>query len=94
MRKPELAAAIAEKTDLSKEKAAEVINVVTDRIAQALAEGDSVSLIGFGTFASGKRAARMGRNPKTGEPLKIAAAKTVKFSAGKAFKDSVNKRKK
>jgi DNA-binding protein HU-beta len=53
-----------------------------------------VQLIGFGTFASGKRAARMGRNPKTGEPLKIAAAKTVKFSAGKAFKDSVNKRKK
>jgi DNA-binding protein HU-beta len=51
-------------------------------------------LIGFGTFGSGKRAARMGRNPKTGEAIKIAAAKTVKFSAGKAFKDAVNKRKK
>jgi len=51
-------------------------------------------LIGFGTFGSGKRAARTGRNPKTGEAIKIAAAKTVKFTAGKAFKDAVNKRKK
>jgi DNA-binding protein HU-beta len=53
-----------------------------------------VQLIGFGTFSSVKRATRMGRNPKTVEPRKIAAAKTVKFSAGKAFQDSVNKRKK
>ena len=57
-------------------------------------KGDKVVLVGFGTFSQGKRSARTGRNPKTGEPLKIAAAKTVKFSAGKAFKDSVNKRKK
>jgi len=70
------------------------LNSAIENIIKAVTKGDSVQLIGFGTFASGKRAARMGRNPKTGEPLKIAAAKTVKFSAGKAFKDSVNKRKK
>jgi DNA-binding protein HU-beta len=51
-------------------------------------------LIGFGSFSSGKRAARVGRNPRTGEAIKIAAAKTVKFTAGKAFKDAVNKKKK
>jgi DNA-binding protein HU-beta len=50
-------------------------------------------LVGFGTFSQGKRSARVGRNPKTGEAIKIAASKTAKFSAGKAFKDSVNKRK-
>ena len=72
----------------------EKTTVAIDTIIKAVTKGDSVQLIGFGTFSSGKRAARMGRNPKTGEPLKIAAAKTVKFSAGKAFKDSVNKRKK
>jgi DNA-binding protein HU-alpha len=89
MRKPELAAAIAEKTDLSKEKATEIITVVTDRIAQALAEGDNVSLIGFGTFEVRQRAERQGKNPQTGEPITIAAAKVPAFKPGKALKDSV-----
>ena len=59
-------------------------------LTQAVAEGDGVQLVGFGTFSTGQRAARTGRNPRTGETLQIAAAKTVKFTAGKAFKDSVN----
>ncbi|MFY7967218.1 MAG: HU family DNA-binding protein, partial [Polynucleobacter sp.] len=55
-------------------------------------KGNTVQLIGFGSFSLGSRAARMGRNPKTGEAIKIAASKTIKFSAGKSFKDTVNKR--
>ena len=93
MNKAELIAAIAEESELSKAKAELAFNSVMDTIKKAVTKGDSVQLIGFGTFSSGKRAARMGRNPKTGEAIKIAAAKTVKFSAGKAFKDTVNKRK-
>jgi DNA-binding protein HU-alpha len=89
MRKPELAAAIAEKTDLSKEKAAEIITIITDRIAQALSEGDSVSLIGFGTFEVRARAERQGKNPQTGEAITIAAAKVPAFKAGKGLKDAV-----
>ena len=93
MNKAELIAAIAEESELSKAKAELAFNSVMDTIKKAVTKGDNVQLIGFGTFSSGKRAARMGRNPKTGEAIKIAAAKTVKFSAGKAFKDAVNKRK-
>ena len=89
MRKPELAAAIAEKTDLSKEKAAEIITIITDRIAQALSEGDSVSLIGFGTFEVRARAERQGKNPQTGEAITIAAAKVPAFKPGKGLKDAV-----
>ena len=89
MRKPELAAAIAEKTDLSKEKAAEIITIITDRIAQALSEGDSVSLIGFGTFEVRERAERQGKNPQTGEAITIAAAQVPAFKPGKGLKDSV-----
>ena len=94
MNKAELISAIAEESELSKAKAEFALNSVMDNIKKAVTKGDSVQLIGFGTFGSGNRAARMGRNPKTGEAIKIAAAKTVKFSAGKAFKDAVNKRKK
>ena len=93
MNKAELIAAIAEESELSKAKAELAFNSVMDTIKKAVTKGDNVQLIGFGTFSSGKRAARMGRNPKTGEAIKIAAAKTVKFTAGKAFKDAVNKRK-
>ncbi|MCY0965729.1 HU family DNA-binding protein [Parathalassolituus penaei] len=89
MRKPELAAAIAEKTDLSKDKAAEIITIITDRIAQALSEGDSVSLIGFGTFEVRERAERQGKNPQTGEAITIAAAKVPAFKPGKGLKDAV-----
>jgi DNA-binding protein HU-beta len=94
LNKAELISAIAEESELSKVKAEFALNSVMDNIKKAVTKGDSVQLIGFGTFGSGKRAARMGRNPKTGEAIKIAAAKTVKFTAGKAFKDAVNKRKK
>jgi DNA-binding protein HU-beta len=93
LNKAELIAAIAEESELSKAKAELAFNSVMDTIKKTVTKGDNVQLIGFGTFSSGKRAARMGRNPKTGEAIKIAAAKTVKFTAGKAFKDTVNKRK-
>lgn len=93
MNKAELIAVIAEESELSKAKAELAFNAVMDIIKKTVTKGDNVQLIGFGTFSSGKRAARMGRNPKTGEAIKIAAAKTVKFTAGKAFKDTVNKRK-
>lgn len=89
MRKPELAAAIAEKADLSKEKAAEVITVITDQIAKALSEGDSVSLIGFGTFEVRARAERQGKNPQTGAPITIAAGKVPAFKPGKGLKEAV-----
>jgi DNA-binding protein HU-beta len=94
LNKAELIAAIADDAEISKAKAEFALNSAVAQIIKAVTKGDSVQLIGFGTFSSGKRAARDGRNPATGEPLRIAAAKTVKFSAGKAFKDSVNKRKK
>ena len=86
LNKAELIAAIADDAEISKAKAEFALNSAIETIIKTVTKGDTVQLIGFGTFASGKRAARMGRNPKTGEPLKIAA--------GKAFKDSVNKRKK
>ncbi|MCD8522309.1 MAG: HU family DNA-binding protein [Saccharospirillaceae bacterium] len=89
MRKPELAAAIAEKADLSKEKAAEVITAITDQIAKALSEGDSVSLIGFGTFEVRQRAERQGKNPQTGALITIAAAKVPAFKPGKGLKEAV-----
>jgi len=94
LNKADLIAAIADDAEISKAKAEYALNSAIEHIIKAVTKGDSVQLIGFGTFASGKRAARMGRNPKTGEHLKIASTKTVKFSAGKAFKDAVNKRKK
>ncbi|MFY9180572.1 MAG: HU family DNA-binding protein [Venatoribacter sp.] len=89
MRKPELAAAIAEKADISKEKAGEVINVITDQIAQALSKGDSVTLIGFGTFEVRNRAERQGKNPQTGAVITIPAAKVPAFKPGKGLKDAV-----
>ena len=89
MRKPELAAAIAEKADLTKEKASEVITVITDIIAKTLSEGDSVSLIGFGTFEVRSRAERQGKNPQTGAAITIPAAKVPAFKAGKGLKDAV-----
>ncbi len=90
MRKPELAAAIAEKSDISKDKAADVLNAILDEITTAVSKGDSVSLIGFGTFERRARAARTGKNPQTGEPIQIPASNTVAFKAGKALKESVN----
>jgi DNA-binding protein HU-beta len=93
MNKSELVEKIAGDADLSKASADRALSSAIDRIIKAVTKGDDVQLIGFGAFKSGKRAARVGRNPATGAEIKIPAAKTVKFTAGKAFKDAVNKRK-
>ncbi|MBS1199272.1 MAG: DNA-binding protein [Proteobacteria bacterium] len=90
MNKTELIDALAAKCDLSKAAAGRAVDGLTEIITASLASGDSVALLGFGTFAVGARAARTGRNPKTGEPLKIAASKTPKFSAGAKLKAAVN----
>lgn len=88
MRKPELAAAIAERTGLTREKASEVITAVTDQISAAAARGEDTTLIGFGTFSVRTREERNGRNPQTGASIRIPASKTVGFKAGKALKDA------
>jgi DNA-binding protein HU-beta len=93
MNKSELLEKIANDADISKASAERALNATIEQIIKAVTKGDDVQLIGFGTFKSGKRSARIGRNPQTGAEIKIPAAKTVKFSAGKAFKDAVNKRK-
>jgi DNA-binding protein HU-beta len=92
MNKQELIDAVAAQTGASKALTGETLDALLETVKKAVATGDTVQLIGFGSFGSGKRAARTGRNPKTGEAIKIAAAKTVKFTAGKAFKDAVNKK--
>ena len=91
MKKPELAAAIAEKAGVTKEKAGEIINAFTDEITNAMAKNDPVTLIGFGTFSLRERSARVGKNPQTGASIQIPASKSVGFKAGKSLKDSVNK---
>ncbi|OZG75140.1 DNA-binding protein HU [Hahella sp. CCB-MM4] len=91
MHKPELAEAIAVKVGLSKSKATEVINALTDEITEAVSRNDSVSLIGFGTFSQRERSARTGKNPRTGASIKIPASRSVGFKPGKALKDAVNK---
>jgi DNA-binding protein HU-beta len=91
MNKQELVNAVASEAGISKSAAEEAINAVLETISEEVAVGSSVQLVGFGTFGRGQRAARTGRNPATGEAIEIAAAKTVKFTAGKAFKDVVNK---
>ncbi|CAL8481436.1 HU family DNA-binding protein [Caballeronia sp. S22] len=89
MNKQELIDAVASESGTSKVAAEETINAVFETISKAVAAGDAVQLIGFGSFGTGERAARTGRNPQTGETIEIAAAKTVKFTAGKSFKDAV-----
>ena len=91
MNKTDLAEAVADKADISKDKAAEVVNAITDEITAALARDEQVSLIGFGSFVRRSRSARKGKNPQTGEEIDIAASNSVGFKAGKALKDSVNK---
>ncbi|MFD7079085.1 HU family DNA-binding protein [Streptomyces sp. NPDC059918] len=90
MNKQELIDLVSEETEASRASVNKVLDAALHTIKSAVAEGDSVQLIGFGSFAAGERAARTGRNPKTGEPMELAAARVVKFTAGKAFKDSVN----
>ncbi|HEY8609151.1 MAG TPA: HU family DNA-binding protein [Noviherbaspirillum sp.] len=90
MNKTELVDAIAAECDLSKVAAQRALDSAINNIVKAVKAGDTVQLVGFGSFGCGSRAERTGRNPRTGEEIKIAAAKTVKFTAGKAFKDAVN----
>jgi len=94
MNKQELIDFIAADAEISKASAKRALDSFQERVIAAVTKGNDVALVGFGSFKQGKRAARTGRNPATGETLKIAASKTVKFSAGKAFKDAINKRKK
>lgn len=90
MNKSELIDAIADSAEISKATAGRALDAVLDSIATALKEGDSVSLVGFGVFAVKERAARTGRNPKTGDSIAIEAAKIPSFKPGKALKDAVN----
>lgn len=90
MNKTELVAAIAEKTELSKKDAEKALKAFTDVVVEELKKGEKIALVGFGTFEVVDRPARDGRNPVTGETIKIAASKAPKFKAGKALKDSVN----
>lgn len=89
--KTDVIAAVALTTGLAKTAVAEVLDATLDAIQNWVAEDKEVVFIGFGTFVASKRAARSGRNPQTGDTIKIAAAKLPKFKAGKAFKDVVNK---
>ncbi|SAL78483.1 DNA-binding protein HU-alpha [Caballeronia terrestris] len=91
MNKQELIDTVAAEAGVGKLAAQELVDAVIQTVTETVVNDETVQLIGFGTFGTGKRAARAGRNPQTGETLQIAAAKTVKFTAGKAFKDSVNK---
>ena len=91
MNKVELVDAIAKETGLTKKYSEAAVKAFISAVSNELANGGSVQLIGFGTFDVGTRAERNGRNPKTGETIKIKAAKTPKFKAGKALKDMVNK---
>ncbi len=91
MNKSELIDAIAAKTpDVTKQAIGEIISAFTETVSGCLQNGDDVTLVGFGTFKTGKREARIGRNPRTGEEIKIAAANVPKFSPGKGLKDAVN----
>ena len=90
MNKSELIDAIAADAGISKEAAKKALNSFTENVTKALAKGDKVALVGFGTFSTSERAARTGKNPQTGAEIKIAACKAPKFKAGKALKDAVN----
>lgn len=90
MNKAELVAAMAEQAELSKKDAEAALKAFTDVVSDELKNGGKVQLVGFGTFEVSERAAREGRNPQSGEVMKIAASKAPKFKAGKALKDLVN----
>jgi DNA-binding protein HU-beta len=90
MNKAELIEAVAGSADLSKASAGHALDAVIGSITKALKKGDTVTLVGFGTFSVRKRAARAGRNPRTGETIQIKASKVPGFKAGKALKDAIN----
>jgi len=87
--KAELISSVVEKTDLTKKDAEKALAAVLDTISEALAQGDKVQLVGFGTFETRERAARKGRNPQTGEEIDIKATRVPVFKAGKALRESV-----
>ena len=91
MTKAELIDCIAKDASISKTEATNALGSLIDNVSGALAKGDSVTLVGFGTFSVSARAARKGRNPKTGAPIDIKASKGPKFKPGKSLKDSINK---
>jgi len=90
MNKSELIEAVAQSADLSKASATRAVDAVVEAVTDALKENDTVSLVGFGTFSVRERAARSGRNPRTGETIQISATRVPSFKAGKALKDAVN----
>lgn len=90
MNKTELVAAMAEQAGISKKDAEKTLKAFTDVVTEELKKDGKVQLVGFGTFEVSERAAREGRNPQSGEPMKIAASKAPKFKAGKALKDALN----
>lgn len=90
MNKAELVEAVAENADLTKAAATRAVDSIVAAISDALAKGEQVSLVGFGTFLVRERAARTGRDPRSGEPIQIKASKNPAFKAGKALKDAVN----
>ena len=90
MNKTELVAAVAKKSELSKKNVEAVLKAFTEVVEEELQSGGKVQLVGFGTFEVSERAERIGRNPKTGEEMIIAASKAPKFKAGKALKDAIN----
>ena len=91
MSKQQLVEMIAEKAGLTKADAARALDATMESVTEALKKGEKVSLVGFGTFATSKREAREGRNPRTGETVKIAARTAVTFKAGSKLKEAVNK---
>ena len=90
MNKQELVSAMAEKSGLTKASSEKALNAFVESVKGAMKKGESVQLVGFGTFSVSKRAARTGRNPQTGKEIKIAAKKVAKFKAGKALDETVN----
>ena len=92
MNKTELVDAIAKETGLTKKDAGNALDAITETVSKALKKKDKVQLVGFGSFETSKRAARTGKNPQTGEAIKIPAAVVPKFKPGKALKDAVNKK--
>ncbi len=90
MNKTQLVDAVAVKSELSKKDAHKALEAVLEVITEQLAQGETVTFVGFGTFKVNNRAARTGRNPRTGEEIKIAAARLPGFTAGKVLKDAVN----
>ncbi len=91
MKKEELVAFVSESAEITKKSAGEAVNAVFEGITSALEKGDSISLVGFGSFKVVKRAAREGRNPSTGEKMRIPASKGIKFTPGAGLKERVNR---